>query len=77
MTGLDLITLGVAVSAVGGLAVVLGEALVRNPRSLLEMATDSRRFAESPLPVEAPSGARRVVGNAKPAANLNRPTLAA
>lgn len=78
MTGLDLITLAVAVLAVGGLAVVLGEALVKNPRSLLEMATDSQKFAEGPQPNEAPRGARRtIVETTAPAANANRPRLAA
>lgn len=77
MTGLDLITLAVAVLAVGGLAVVLGEALVKNPRSLLEMATDSRRFAEAPVAGEQVATARRSSGDAQAAANQNDHRLAA
>ena len=56
---------------------MLGELLVKDPRGLFEMMSDSRRFAEPPLANEAPSGVQRTDGIAKPAANLNRPTLAA
>jgi hypothetical protein len=62
---------------VGGLAAVLWEILVKNPRGLLEMMTDSRRFAEAPLKGDTAPAARRSTGTAEPAANLNRPRLAA
>ena len=77
MASFDPITLTVLVLAVGGLVAVLGELLVKDPRGLFEMMSDSRRFAESRLANEAPSGVHRTDGIAKPAANLNRPTLAA
>jgi len=77
MASFDFVTLAAVVLAVGGLAAVLWEILVKDPRSLAEMATDSRRFAETPLAIETPRGARRTDGTTAPAANLNRPKLAA
>jgi hypothetical protein len=56
---------------------VLGELLVKDPRGLFEMMSDSRRFAEGPLVGEAPREAYRTAGTTKPAANVNRPKLAA
>jgi hypothetical protein len=77
MASVDPINLIALVLAVGGLVAVLGELLVKDPRGLFEMMSDSRRFAEHPLANEAPSGVHRTAGIVKPAANLNRPTLAA
>ena len=47
MASFDLITFAVLALAVGGLAAVLWEILVRDPRSLAEIATDSCRYAEA------------------------------
>jgi len=77
MTGFDPINLAALVLAVGGLVAVLGELLVKDPRGLFEMMSDSRRFAEGPLVGEAPREAYRTAGTTKPAANVNRPKLAA
>ena len=77
MASFDFITFAILALAVGGLAALLWEILVKDPRSLAEMATDSRRFAETPVADEAPRGARRTVGTATPAANANRRKLAA
>lgn len=77
MASFDLVNIAVVVLVVGGLAAVLWEILVKNPRSLIEMASDSRRFAEGPLMGDTTPAARRSVGTARPAANLNRPRLAA
>lgn len=74
---LDLISLAAVALVVGGLAAVLWEILAKDPRSLIEMATDSRRFAEAPLTTDAPRAARRTDGSTAPAANVNRPRLAA
>jgi hypothetical protein len=77
MASFDVVTLAVAVLAVGGLAAVLAEILVKSPRSLLEMMDDSRRFAEAPLAgVHAPA-ARRSSHTPAAAANSNQPRLAA
>jgi hypothetical protein len=77
MASLDFITFAVLALAVGGLAAVLWEILVKDPRSLIEMTTDSRRFAEpSPAREENPP-ARRSVGTGQVAANQNRPRLVA
>jgi hypothetical protein len=77
MTSFDPTNLAVLVLAVGGLAAVLGQLLVKDPRGLFEMLSDSRRFAEAPLAGDAPRMAQRTVGTATPAANVNRPKLAA
>jgi hypothetical protein len=66
-----------AALAVGGLAAVLWEILVKDPRSLVEMITDSRRFAEAPLMDEENPPARRSAVTGQVAANLNHPRLAA
>lgn len=59
MDSFDLVDFVAVAVMVGGLAVVLGEILVRRPRSLLEMATDSRRFAEPrQIAEEAPAAPR-------------------
>ncbi|HET6619294.1 MAG TPA: hypothetical protein VFG64_05095 [Dongiaceae bacterium] len=82
MAGFDLVSVVVIALAVGGLAAVLGEILVKDPRSLGEIVTDSRRFAEAPLPGSAVSGAtghvaRPATATARPAANANSPRLVA
>lgn len=77
MASFDFVTLAAVVLALGGLAAVLWEILVKDPRSLIDMAVDSRRFAETPLATETPRAARRTDGTTAPAANLNRPKLAA
>ena len=45
MASFDPINLTVLVLAVGGLVAVLAELLVKDPRGLFEMMSDSRRFA--------------------------------
>ena len=70
MGSFDLVTLAIAVLAVGGLAAVLLELLVKDPRGLLEMANDSRRFAEAPLASKTAPAGRRPDGAALPAADL-------
>ncbi len=77
MASFDFVNLAAVVLVVGGLAAVLWEILAKDPRSLLEMVSDSRRFAEAPLADDTPRAARRTNGTAVPAANLNRPNLAA
>ena len=77
MASLDLISFAAVALVVGGLVAVLWEVLARSPRSLLEMATDSRRFAEAPLAGETPPAARRTTGTHTTAANANSPRLAA
>lgn len=77
MASLNLITFAVLALAVGGLAAVLWEILAKNPRSLIEMATDSRRFAEAPLAGAHAPHARRSPGTSQVAANQNDQRLAA
>lgn len=77
MTSFDFVSLAAVVLAVGGLAAVLWEILAKAPGSLMEMAVDSRRFAEIPLAAETPRVAHRPVETVKPAANANHPRLAA
>jgi hypothetical protein len=77
MASFDLVDFAAVLFAVGGLAAVLWEILVKNPRSLLEMMSDSRRFAEAPLAGDVTSAARRSAETTESAANLNRPRLAA
>jgi hypothetical protein len=77
MASFDFVSLAAVALVVGGLAVVLWEILAKDPRSLVEMAVDSRRFAEAPLATDTPRAARRTDGTATPAANANRPRLAA
>lgn len=71
------VSLTFAALAVGGLAAVLWEILVKDPRSLVEMVTDSRRFAEAPLGGEENPAARPSAVTSQVAANLNHPRLAA
>jgi hypothetical protein len=75
MTNLDFVTFAAVALAVGGLAAVLWEILAKDPHSLLEMVTDSRRFAETPVARETASG-RRSEGTAVPVTDL-RPHAAA
>ena len=77
MASLDFITYAVLALAVGGLAAVLWEILAKDPRSLAEMVTDSRRFAEAPLAGQDNLPARLSVDAGQVAANLNHPRLAA
>lgn len=58
---------------VGGLAAVLAELLRKDPRGLIEMMDDSRRFAEAPL-AAAP---RDTAAPAAAPAPAERPRLAA
>ena len=72
MGSFDFVNLAVLVLAVGGLAVVLWEVLVKAPVSVLEMMEDSRRFAEAPVAEKAAPTARR--STATPAAaTVNHP----
>jgi hypothetical protein len=78
MASFDLVSFLAIAFAVGGLAAVLWEILSKSPGSLLEMATDSRRFAEAPLASDSAPAVLRSVERAAPAANHNdRPRLAA
>ena len=72
MGSFDLVSLAVLVLAVGGLAAVLWETLVKSPRSLLEMMDDSRQFAEASL-ADDPAPAARRPAKAPTAANANHP----
>jgi hypothetical protein len=77
MASFDLVDFAAVALVVGGLAAVLWEILARNPRSLLEMMSDSRQFAEAPLAADEIPAARRSAETAEAVANLNRPRLAA
>jgi hypothetical protein len=77
MASFDLVSFAAVAVVVGGLVAVLWEILAKDPRSLVEMAVDSRRFAEATVQTDAPRGARRTDGAPTPAANANRPRLAA
>lgn len=77
MASFDPITFAVLALAAGGLAAVLWEILVKDPRSLVEMTADSRRFAEAPLTGNEKPLARRSVDTGQVAANQNHPRLAA
>jgi hypothetical protein len=77
MASFDFITFAALALAVGGLAAVLWEILVKDPRSLFEMTTDSRRFAEAALTGEENLPAGRSVKTGHVAANQNHPRLAA
>ena len=72
-----IVTFAVLALAIGGLAAVLWEIVRKDPRSLVEMATDSRRFAEAPLAGEQTPSTRRAANTSQVAANQNRPRLAA
>lgn len=75
MASFDLIYFAAAALMVGGLVSVLAETLLKDPRSLLEMMEDSRRFAEVPVRVEETR--RPATPAAKAAANQDHPRLAA
>lgn len=77
MASFDFVTFTAVALAVGGLAAVLWEILAKNPRSLVEMAADTRRFAEAPLAGEQTPRALRSSGTSQVAANQNRQSLAA
>ena len=78
MASFDPFTIAALTLAVGGLAAVLWEILTRDPGSLAEMITDSRRFAEAPLVGQENLPARRLSADTgQVAANQNHPRLAA
>ncbi len=77
MASFDLVTFAVVMLALGGLAAVFWEILVKSPRSLLDMMDDSRRFAEVPVAGDRAPTARRSDHTPAPAANANHPRLAA
>ena len=77
MASFDPITIAALALAVGGLAAVLWEILTKDPRSLAEMITDSRRFAEAPLAGQEKLPARLSADTGQVAANQNHPRLAA
>jgi hypothetical protein len=78
MASFDLVSFVAVAFVVGGLAAVLWEILAKSPGSLLEMATDSRRFAEPALTSDSTPAVGRAAELARPAANRNdRPRLAA
>jgi hypothetical protein len=77
MTSFDPITFAALALAVGGLAAVLWEILAKDPRSLAEMLTDSRRFAEASLAGQDNIPSRLSVDTGQVAANQNHPRLAA
>jgi hypothetical protein len=57
MTSFDLVSAAAVLVMVGGLVAVLWEILAKDPRGLLEMMDDSRRFAAAPLAGQpAPAG---------------------
>jgi len=74
MASIDLISLAAVLLMVGGLVAVLWEILAKDPRSLLEMMEDSRRFAEVPVTKGTLPADRK---QAQTPANLNDPRLAA
>jgi hypothetical protein len=59
MTSFDLVVFAAVMLMVGGLVAVIWEILTRDPRALLEMMSDSRRFAEAPLVAEQVTADRR------------------
>ena len=77
MASFDPITFAVLALAVGGIAAVVWEILAKDPHSLFEMISDSRRFAEVPLAGEENFPVRRSPDTGQVAANQNRPRLAA
>src|SRR3546814_13504042 len=68
MTSFDLVSAAAVLAMVGGLAAVLWEVLTKDPRSLLEMMDDSRRFAEAPVaaPAHQPEASASTAAAAKP-----------
>src|SRR3546814_12577932 len=75
MTSFDLVSAAAVLAMVGGLAAVLWEVLTQDPRSLLEMMDDSRRFAEAP--VAAPAHQPEASASTAAAATPEHPRLAA
>jgi len=75
MTSFDLVVFAAVVLMVGGLVAVLWEILTRDPRALLEMMSDSRRFAEAPLAAEQVTAYRRPLASVEIV--TERPRLAA
>jgi hypothetical protein len=58
MTSFDLVSAAAVLAMVGGLVAVLWEILAKDPRGLLEMMDDSRRFAAAPLAGQPASQSR-------------------
>jgi hypothetical protein len=77
MASFDPITFAVLALAVGGIAAVVWEILAKDPHSLFEIISDSRRFAEVPLAGEENFPAQRSADTGQVAANQNHPRLAA
>ncbi len=77
MASFDPITFAVLALAVGGIAAVVWEILAKDPHSLFEIISDSRRFAEVPLAGEENFPAHRSADTGHVAANQNHPRLAA
>lgn len=77
MASFDLITFAALALAAGGLAAVLWEILAKDPHSLVEMITDSRRFAEVRLAGEENPPSQLSAKASRKAANVNHPRLAA
>lgn len=77
MIPFDALNAAAVLTIVAGLAAVLWEILAKNPRALLEIADDSRRFAEAPL-AAAVAPATQVPGDVpEAAAEAEHPPLAA
>jgi hypothetical protein len=77
MTTFDPVSAAAVLAMVGGLVAVLWEILAKNPRALVEMAGDSRRFAEAPLAAVGAPASRSSADAAEAAAKAEHPRLAA
>jgi hypothetical protein len=62
MAAFDVVTFAVVVMAVGGLVATVWEILAKDPHSVFEMISDSRRFAEAPLEGKTTSADGHVAG---------------
>lgn len=77
MISFDPVSAAVILVMLGGLAAVVAEILVKSPRALLEIADDSRRFAEAPLAAAAVRAARPSAAAPLAAQETDQPRLAA
>ena len=77
MTSFDLVSAAAVLLTVGGLVAVLWEVLAKDPRGLLEMMNDTRRFAEAAPARHVAPLSRRSTPAAKTAAEPDHPRLAA
>ena len=77
MTTFDPVSAAAVLAMVGGLVAVLWEILAKNPRALVEMVGDSRRFAEAPLAAVAAPATRPAARAAEAAGKAEQPRLAA